>query len=116
MALVKAGKKPVTHGKTVPADYQVCSVLAGQISRNRGINMNIATAVDPVRAERIKELTAPLLLKWLETGILFQGSFDWLRFSSMGLFKHKVLASELFETVAAAFEEDVCQEKQKLYC
>ncbi|MCP3966083.1 MAG: radical SAM protein [Lentisphaerae bacterium] len=102
-AMVKEGEKPIETARKVPADYRVCGILAGQISRNLGINVEKAAAVDEKHKGAIIESTKHFLREWLSERLLLEGLNGWLRFSSKGLFLHKKMATELFETIADVY-------------
>lgn len=103
---VETGLKPIDRAGRLPRDHKVCSELAGQISRQRSINIEKAALLDPVYSEKIREKTSPLLLNWLDGYLLYPGHLGWLKLSGEAMFRHKNLASELMEKVAEAYEND----------
>lgn len=102
--MVSEGLKPLASASEMPPDYNVCSELAGQISRRMGINMQRAAARDPEHADRILEACGPLLETWRGKGLLYGGQLGFLRLSREAMFRYKELASELMETVASAYD------------
>ncbi len=105
-ALVEDGRKPLEYAGEVPADYEVCSEIAGQISKRRAINIQKAAAVDPTREKAIIARCAPILLCWLDEEFLVRGQFGWMRLTSEALFKHRDFAAELMEAVAEVYARE----------
>ena len=101
---VLAGIKPLSYAGKLPPDHSVNSVLKGQISRQRGVNLPQATEADPAMTELIAESCKPLLDKWLDLELVYPARMDWLRLSSRFMFLHKKLAPELMEKVAEAYK------------
>lgn len=103
--MVEDCRKPFEYAGKVPADYEVCSEIAGQISKRRSINIQKAAALDPERARAIIAICAPILLCWLNEGFLKHGQFGWMPLASEALFKHRSFAEELMDAVAEVYEE-----------
>lgn len=101
--MVLSGLKPLSYAGILPRDHRVNNVLAGQISRQRGINLPLACKADEEIAPAIMELCAPLLNEWQEKELTYPARFEWLRLSSKAMFLHKKLAPELMEKVAEAY-------------
>ena len=103
--MVEQGIKPLSYAGKLPPDYAVNSVLAGQISRQRGINLRLATNGDEILTNRIYEVCEPLINDWMKLGLLSPGRMGWYRLSSYAMFAHKKLVPELMEKVAEAYNK-----------
>ncbi len=104
--MVSQGIKPFEKARKMPEDFRVCSVIAGQIARRRGFNLETAAAAAPQYRDRILEKCRPLLDNWIEKGLISAGWHDWYRLSSWALFKHKTLIPDLMETIASTWPEN----------
>ncbi len=104
--MVSKGIKPFEKARKMPEDFRVCSVIAGQIARRRGFNLETAAAASPQYRDRILEKCRPLLDNWIEKGLISAGWHDWCRLSSWALFKHKTLIPDLMETIASAWPDN----------
>jgi coproporphyrinogen III oxidase-like Fe-S oxidoreductase len=103
--MVEGGRKPIAYAGLPPDDFEVCAEIAGQIGRRMSVNIEKAADLDPARARDIVRTCEPLLLEWLDKGLLTRGRHGWLRFSSKALFKHSSFAERLMNAVAEAYEE-----------
>jgi coproporphyrinogen III oxidase-like Fe-S oxidoreductase len=97
------GIKPLSYAGKLPLDHKVNNILAGQISRQRGINLALACQKEEKMLPSIIKTCAPLLNEWLEKKLIFPARLGWLKLSSRAMFLHKKLAPELMEKVAEAY-------------
>jgi oxygen-independent coproporphyrinogen-3 oxidase len=100
-----SGLKPLSYAGKLPRDHGVNNALAGQISRQRGINLPLACKSDAEMLPAIMKTCAPLLNEWQEKELIHPGRMGWQRLSSRAMFLHKRLAPELMEKVAEAYEK-----------
>jgi oxygen-independent coproporphyrinogen-3 oxidase len=105
--MVEAGKKPLDRAGIMPPDHNVCSELAGQISRRMGVNTALAGAADPPMASKIIRALEPVVEKQVQDGRLLPGSGGWMRLSAYARFTHRTVAAELMEAAAAAWRENL---------
>lgn len=103
--LVTAGIKPLANAEEVLPGHEVCRILAGQISRQRGINLAVAAASDPFNRERILAGTEALLERWREERKLLSSEWGWLKLSCEAAFDHRLISAELFNAVRASYWE-----------
>ena len=101
--LVLRGEKPLEYAGLMPRGHEVSRVIAGQIARNRGINLGLAVRGDVEYAERVLESCGSLLGEWLELGLLREAQFGWLRMSPEMMFDHRIYSKLLLERVSAAY-------------
>ena len=105
--MVEQGCKPLNQAGIMLPGHQLCGVLRYQISRLRGINMQLALREDAAMAELVTEHCKPLLDSWLEQGLLYPARMNWLRLSSRAMFMHKKLVPKLMEKIMAAYNNNV---------
>ncbi|MDD3119061.1 MAG: radical SAM protein [Victivallales bacterium] len=104
---VTAGRKPLAAAEQLPPDFPVAAVLAGQISRQRRLNLVPAAATAAAdRHHRILELGNAVLEQWREKGWLLPERHGWSGLTSRGMFMHPQLGTELMEKVAQAWEKE----------